>query len=96
MQIGSRFPTAFLDVGLPLPEMRLDGIVGTTEDWIGYDFLADVLHDILPKLYEYGIVTQKLDIDSYIELIRVEAKQQRSFFPLFFMVGAWTRFLTYY
>ncbi len=92
MQIGSKFPAAFLDAGLPLPQMRLDGIVGTTEDWIGYDFLADVLRDILPKLREYGILTEKLDIDSYIELIRAEAKQQRSFFPLFFMAGAWARF----
>lgn len=91
MQIGSKFPSAFLDAGLLLPEMRLDGIVGTTEDWIGYGFLADVLHDILPKLREYGILTEELDIDSYIELIRAEAKQQRSFFPLFFMVGAWAR-----
>lgn len=92
MQIGSKLPAAFLDAGLPLPQMRLDGIVGTTENWIGYDFLADVLHDILPKLCEYGILAEKLDIDSYIELIRAEAKQQRSFFPLFFMAGAWARF----
>lgn len=92
MQIGSKFPAAFLDAGLPLPQMRLDGIVGTTEDWIGYSFLSDVLHDILPKLREYGILTEELDIDSYIELIRAEAKQQRSFFPLFFMAGAWARY----
>ena len=92
MQIGFKFPTAFLDAGLPLPQMRLDGIVGTTEDWIGYDFLADVLYDILPKLCEYGIVTEELDIESYIELIRAEAKQRRSFVPLFFMAGVWARF----
>jgi hypothetical protein len=92
MQIGFKFPAAFLEASLLLPQMRLDGIVGTTGDWIGYSFLADVLYDILPKLREYGILTEELDIESYIELIRAGAKLQRSFVPLFFMAGAWACF----
>src|SRR5260370_7243335 len=54
MQMGFKFPGIFLDAGLPLPQISLDGIAGTTADWVGYDFLPDALCDILPKLSEYG------------------------------------------
>lgn len=91
MQIGFKFPGIFLDAGLPLPQISLDGIAGTEADWVGYDFLTDALRDILPKLREYGILHEDLDAASYVRRMRAEIIQQHSFFPMFFMAGAWTR-----
>ena len=91
MQIGFKFPGIFLDAGLPLPQISLDGIAGTEADWVGYDFLTDALRDILPKLREYGILHEDLDAATYVKRMRAEIIQQHSFFPMFFMAGAWTR-----
>lgn len=91
MQMGFKFPRMFLDAGLPFPHMSLDGIVGTEADWVGYDFLADVLRDILPKLYEYGILKEQLDATIYVARLREEIRQQHALFPLFFLAGAWTQ-----
>src|SRR5260370_36089033 len=65
MQMGFKFPQIFLYAGLPIPQLSLDGIMGTQADWVGYDFLADVLRDVLPTLYEYGILTEQLDAATY-------------------------------
>ncbi len=91
MQIGFKFPGIFLDAGLPLPQISLDGIAGTEADWVGYDFLTDALRDILPKLREYGILLEDLDAATYVKLMREEIIQRHSLFPMFFMAGAWTR-----
>jgi ubiquinone/menaquinone biosynthesis C-methylase UbiE len=91
MQIGFKFPRMFLEAGLTLPHMSLDGIVGTEANWVGYDFLTDVLRDILPKLYEYGIIKEQLDAATYVARLREEIRQQHALFPLFFLAGAWVQ-----
>jgi SAM-dependent methyltransferase len=91
MQMGFKFPGIFLDAGLPLPQISLDGIAGTEADWVGYDFLTDALRDILPKLREYAILAEDLDATTYIKRMREEIIQQHSLFPMFFMAGAWIR-----
>ena len=91
MQMGFKFPQLFLDAGLPLPQMSLDGIVGTEADWAGYDFLTNVLRDILPKLYEYGILKEQLDAATYVARLREEIRQQHALFLLFFLAGAWAQ-----
>ena len=91
MQMGFKFPGIFLDAGLPLPQIALDGIAGTEADWVGYDFLADALRDILPRLREYNILHENLDAATYIKQLRAEIIRQHSLLPLFFMAGAWTR-----
>ena len=91
MQMSFKFPGAFLEAGLPSPALALEGIVGTDPEWIGYDFLADALRDILPKLREYGILQEDLEANSYVEQVRAQISQQRAFLPLFFAIGAWAR-----
>ena len=91
MQMGFKFPQFFLDAGLPLPHISLDCIVGTEADWVGYDFLTDVLRDFLPKMYEYGIVNELLDADTYVARLREEIRQQHTLLPMSFLAGAWAR-----
>jgi 2-polyprenyl-3-methyl-5-hydroxy-6-metoxy-1,4-benzoquinol methylase len=90
MQMGFKFPGIFLDAGLPLPQISLDGIAGTEADWVGYDFLTDALRDILPKLRQYGILHEELDAATYVKRMRGEIIRQHSLYPMFFMAGAWT------
>jgi ubiquinone/menaquinone biosynthesis C-methylase UbiE len=91
MHMGFKFPQFFLDAGLPLPSMSLDSMVGTEADWVGYDFLKDVLRDILPKLHEYGILDKQVDAASFVARLREEIRQRHAFFPLFFLSGAWAK-----
>jgi hypothetical protein len=91
MQMSLKFPGASLDANLPYPALTLEGILDTSPEWVGYDFLADVLRDILPRLREYGILKEDLDADRYVEQTRAQILQQRAFLPLFFAAGAWAR-----
>ena len=91
MQMSFKFPGAFLEADLPFPTLSLDGILGTDPAWVGYDFLADALRDILPKLREYGILKEPLDAEDYVAQLQAEIIEQRAFLPLFFAVGAWAR-----
>ena len=92
MQMGFKFPGLFLEAGLPLPQIVLDGITGTeAADWVGYAFLTDTLRDVLPKLREYGILSEDLDSAAYIARVQAEIARQHSLLPLMFMAGAWTR-----
>jgi hypothetical protein len=91
MQMSSTLPSAFLSAGLPLPTMALEGIVGTDANWIGYDFMTDVLSDILPKLHEYGVLHDPLDAERYVEQLRDEVTKHQTIVPLCFMAGAWAQ-----
>lgn len=90
MQPTLKFPGAFLDAGLPQPQLSLDGIMGTWADWICYDFLTDALRDLLPKLYEYGLLTEDLDAVTYVEQMREEIRQQRGVIMIGPYINAWT------
>lgn len=92
IQMGFELPAAFVDAGLPFPQMQLDGIIGTGPDWAGYDVLANLLRTLLPMLVEYGIVQAKeVDIDTVSERLRAEVVQQRVFIASHIQVGAWAR-----
>jgi 2-polyprenyl-3-methyl-5-hydroxy-6-metoxy-1,4-benzoquinol methylase len=91
MQMSAKFPGAFLEAGLPFPEMQIDGLVGRAEDQICYEFAARGLRDMLPKFREYGILTDDIDFEAFVAQMQEEIIQQRSFVPIYFMVGAWSR-----
>ena len=76
MQISCKFPGMFLEA---------------RSDWTGYAYLVDVLVDLLPKLYDYGILKEAMDAERYVEYMRAEVLQQRSFVPLAFWAGAGAR-----
>ena len=91
MQISCKFPGMFLEAGLPYPILALDSTVGARPDWTGYAYLVDLLVALLPKLYDYGILKEAVDAERYVEQMRTEVLQQRSFVPLAFWAGAWAR-----
>jgi len=80
VQLGTQLSAAFVEAGLPLPQMRLGSLVGTGPDWAGYDLLAETLCMILPRQVEYGIVQAgEVDIDTWSERLWAEVIQQRLF-----------------
>ncbi len=92
VQLGTQLCAAFVEAGLPFPQMRLGSLVGTGPDWAGDDVLAETLCIILPRLVEYGIVQAgEVDIDLWSERLRAEVSPQRLFIASGILVGAWTR-----
>ncbi len=92
MQLGTQLCAAFVEAGLPSPQMRLGSLVGAGPDWAGYDLLAETLCIILSRLVEYGIVRAgEVDIDLWSERLRAEVSPQRLFIASGILVGAWTR-----
>jgi SAM-dependent methyltransferase len=92
LQLGTQLSAAFVEAGLPFPQMRLGSLVGAGPDWAGYDLLAETLCIILPWLVAYGIVQAgEVDIDTWSERLRAEASPHRLFVASGILVGAWTR-----
>jgi ubiquinone/menaquinone biosynthesis C-methylase UbiE len=92
VQLGTQLCVAFVEAGLPFPQMRLGSLVGTGPDWAGDDVLAETLCIILPRLVEYGIVeVGEVDLDLWSERLRAEVSPQRLFIASGILVGAWTR-----
>ncbi len=90
LQMGFKLPKVFLDAGLPLPQMYMDGIAGVGPDWGGYDYCADTLRSILPTLLDYGIATaEEVDIPTFAERMREEVVHQNGAVLLFLMMSAW-------
>ncbi len=92
VQMGTQLSAAFVEAGLPFPQMRLGCLVGTGPDWAGDDLLAETLCTILPRLLAYGIVqAREGDLDTWSQRLRAEVIQQRLFIASGILVGAWTR-----
>ena len=83
---------AFLQAGLPLPQMHIDGVVVYGPNWSGYDYVAESLRSTLPALIKLGITTAKeVDIDTFAERLRAETLNQASLVIVPLLIGAWTR-----
>lgn len=92
MHMGISLSEAFLQAGLPLPQMHLDGIVVHGPDWPGYDYLAECLRGVLPLLIQFGIATAaEVDIDTFAERLRAETLTRGRLVVAPLGVGAWTR-----
>lgn len=83
---------AYLDAGLPAPQLRLDAPIGGGDDWPGYAYVADTFSSLLPRLEQMGIVTaEQAGIESLAERLRNEVVSQRGVQMLPLIVGAWAR-----
>jgi ubiquinone/menaquinone biosynthesis C-methylase UbiE len=92
VQLSTQLCAAFVEAGLPFPQMRLGSLVGTGPDWAGDDVLAETLCIILPGMVEYGILqVGEVDLNLWSERLRAEVSPQRLFIASGILVGAWTR-----
>jgi SAM-dependent methyltransferase len=83
---------AFLQAGLPLPQMYLEGGIVHGPEWNGYDYVAETLRSTLPLLTQFGITTaQEAEVDTFAERLREETFNRGSFIVLPLAIGTWTR-----
>ena len=91
MQMSLKLPGAFLDAGLPFPQLQIDACVSSASDRVLHEFNVQGFIQMLPKLREYGILTDEIDCEAFVSQMEEEVMQQRSYVPLYFMVGGWAR-----
>jgi ubiquinone/menaquinone biosynthesis C-methylase UbiE len=73
VDLGRRLHRVFQAAGLPVPAMRLEGVVDGHEDSPLYQYTVDTMASLLPKALEYGVPgADKLDIPSLPGRIRAE------------------------
>jgi len=91
-QMGSKLHQAYLDAGLPDPQLRLDAPVGGGEHWPGYTYVADTVRSLLPMLEQMGLVsTEDVDVETLADRLRAEALRLRGVQMLPIVMGAWAR-----
>jgi ubiquinone/menaquinone biosynthesis C-methylase UbiE len=92
LQMGFKLPRAFLDAGLPWPHLRLYAPMGSGPEWVGYEYLALAIRNLLPMLVRYGLATEaEVEIDTLADRLRREVVGRRSTAVLIQHVGAWSR-----
>jgi SAM-dependent methyltransferase len=89
--IGAKLPQIFAAAGLPAPELRLEAPISSGTDWVGYDYLAEMVRGMLPVIQLYGIVSeQEMGLDTLADEMRSEAAASGGVVILTPCIGAWT------
>ena len=71
--MGMELYRAFVDAGLPEPNLNFEAPMGGPAEWPGYEYLANSFRSILPLIEAYGIATaEEVDIDTLPERLRAE------------------------
>jgi len=92
IDLGRRLHRVFQAAGLPVPKMRLEGVVDGHDDSPLYQYVADTFASLQPKALEYGIPgADKLDIPSLPGLIRAEMNAVGYAMIVATVVCAWCR-----
>ena len=82
LDMGIGLYRAFVNAGLPPPEMHLQSPIGAAERWAGYRYMATIFQSLLPLLEKYGLATaEQVGVDTLAERIRQEVLvSKRPFF----------------
>ena len=92
MQMGTKLFKAYLDAGLPAPELHVEAPVGGGPDWPGYDYVAETLRSLLPALHRViGLDPGQVDIDTLAARLRDDVTSRQAIQMLPIMYGAWAR-----
>lgn len=90
--MGLKMQQLYHQVGLPAPQLTLDAPLGTGDDWTGYQFLAETVEMLLPRMRQLGIVMPgEVDMSNLAERIRKEAVENQAVIVLPAIIGAWSR-----
>jgi SAM-dependent methyltransferase len=91
-QMGTKLFRAYLDAGLPAPELRLEAPLGGGPDWPGYAYVTETLRSLLPALQRLtGLDPAEVGIDTLADRLRDDALAHGSVQMLPLLIGAWAR-----
>ena len=92
--MGDDLYQAFLEAGLPAPQMIGGGLVEGGRDSFAYDYVAATIRSLLPIMQKTGVATEdEVMIDSLADRLRTEALMHRACIRLPTLTGAWSRVL---
>jgi SAM-dependent methyltransferase len=92
LQMGTKLFRAYLEAGLPAPELRLEAPMGGGPDWPGYVYLAETLRSLLPALQAMtGVDPGSVGIDTLADRLREDHVTGQRVQMLPMMIGAWSR-----
>ena len=82
LDMGIGLYRAFVEVGLPAPEMHLYSPIGAAANWAGYRYMVTIFQSLLPLIEKYEIATvEQVGIETLGERIREEVlSSKRPFF----------------
>ena len=90
LEMGPALHKAFMDAGLPAPDMRLETPLGNEPDitrWV-----SDTVQAVLPLFKKFDIAIDSLgDLNTLQERLHKEVTASNAVVPLLCMVGAWCR-----
>lgn len=91
LEMGAKLPQIFAAAGLPAPDLQFEAPIGNGNDWVGYDYLVEMLRGMLPAIQLYGIANEReLKLDTLAGEMRSEATKTGSVIVLTPCIGAWT------
>ena len=92
MRMGTQLYRAYLEAGLPGPELMVEAPAGGGPDWPGYGYVADTLRSLLPALQRAtGLDPAEVDVDTLAERMRADVVGRSAVQMLPLMFGAWAR-----
>jgi len=78
----------FQEVGVPLPTMRMEILLGNTADFTLW--IYDLLGSLRPKIEEHRVPLEALgDFDTLASRLQSEVAQSKTVIPYVALVGAW-------
>jgi SAM-dependent methyltransferase len=91
-RMGLELRAAFVEAGLPAPEMRSEQDVGGGPDWNGYDVLAQTVRAALPLITRAGLATaEQIDVDTLAARLRAGVVASGGVAASPVLVGAFAR-----
>ena len=89
---GLTLHRAYLEAGLPAPQMRAFSVVFTGADTSYLDYYVANIRSLLPRMLEYGIATaEEVDVDTLAERLSADFAAEQKVAIGRLNVDAWAR-----
>lgn len=90
--MGYALHSAFVNAGLPAPQLKMEARIGAGPDYQGYRTIAEVVRTLMPVIERTGIATAaEVDIDTLEERMRSEVVSAGAVLVAPPFVGAWAQ-----